>query len=86
MDRGALQTRVHRVAKSQTRLSDLTSLPFTPILRAYALQSELLGEPIYIHVYILFKNILFHYGLSQDIEYSSLCYTVEPYCLYILYI
>ena len=21
------------------------------------------------------------YGLSQDIEYSSLCYTVEPYCL-----
>ena len=28
--------------------------------------------------------ILFHYGLSQDIEYSSLCYTAGPYCLSIL--
>ena len=27
---------------------------------------------IYVWVYIY---ILFHYGLSQDIEYSSLCYT-----------
>ena len=26
---------------------------------------------MYIHIYILF-HILFHYGLSQDIEYSSL--------------
>ena len=86
MDRGALQAIVHGVAKSQIRLSDLTSLPFTPTLQAYALQSELLGEPVYIHVYILFKNILFHYGLSQDIEYSSLCCTVEPYYLCILYI
>ena len=31
-------------------------------------------------------HILFHYGLSQDIEYSSLCCTVGPYCLFILYI
>ena len=30
--------------------------------------------------------ILFHYGLSQDIQYSSLCYTVGPCCLSILYI
>ena len=30
---------------------------------------------------ILFK-ILFHYMLLQDIEYSSLCYTVSPYCLF----
>ena len=28
----------------------------------------------------------FHYRLSQDIEYSSLCYTVGPCCLSILYI
>ena len=28
-----------------------------------------------IHMYILFHT-LFHYVLSQDIEYSSLCYTV----------
>ena len=33
--------------------------------------------------YILFYS-LFHYGLSQDIESSSLCSTVEP-CLSILY-
>ena len=38
---------------------------------------------IQIHLYIF--NILFHYGLSQDTEYSSLCYTVRP-CLSILYI
>ena len=28
-----------------------------------------------------FFNALVHYGLSQDIEYSSLCYTVVPCCL-----
>ena len=32
------------------------------------------------------SNILFHYDLLQDIEYSSLCYTVGHYCLSILYI
>ena len=35
---------------------------------------------IHIYIYILF-HILFHYDLSQDIEYSSLCYTVGPCCL-----
>ena len=35
-------------------------------------------------MYILFK-ILFHYRLLQDIEYSSLCYTVGPCWLSILY-
>ena len=40
---------------------------------------------IYIYVYILF-HILFCYGLSQDIEYSSLCYMGGPYYLSILYI
>lgn len=33
--------------------------------------------PIYIH-------ILFHYGLSGDIEYSALCSTDGPCCLFIL--
>ena len=27
-----------------------------------------------------------HYGLSQDIEYSFLCYTIGPCCLSILYV
>ena len=39
---------------------------------------------IVVVVYILF-HILFHYGLSQGIEHSSLCYAVGP-CLFILYI
>ena len=38
----------------------------------------------YTYIYILFY-ILFHYGLSQDIEYRSLCYIVGPCCLSILY-
>ena len=37
-------------------------------------------------IHIFFFNILFHYGLSQDTEYSSLQYTVGPCCLSILYI
>ena len=35
------------------------------------------------YVYI---HIIFYYGLLQDIEYSSLGYTVRPCCLSILYI
>ena len=39
----------------------------------------------YIHIYnIYYFQILFHYRLLQDIKYSSLCYTVDPYCLSIL--
>ena len=38
-----------------------------------------------IHIYILFY-ILFHYGLSQDVEYSSLCSKVGPCCFSIFYI
>ena len=34
----------------------------------------------------IFFFFLFHYGLSQDIEYSSLCYTVGLCCLSTLYI
>ena len=36
-----------------------------------------------IQLHIIF---LVHYGLSQDIKYSSLCYTVGLYCLSILYL
>ena len=37
------------------------------------------------YTYILFQ-IFFHYRLLQDIKYSSLCYTVGPCCLSVLYI
>ena len=40
------------------------------------IQSGITGS----HVHIL-PHILFHYGLSQDIEYSSLSYTIGPCCL-----
>ena len=33
-----------------------------------------------MYIHILF-HILFHYGSSQDTEHSSLCFTIEPYCL-----
>ena len=42
---------------------------------------------IYIYLYIYISSqILFPCSLLQDIEYSSLCYTVGPSCLSILYI
>ena len=37
-----------------------------------------------LHVYILFLNIFFHYGLSQEIIHSPLWYTVGTCCLFIL--
>ena len=37
---------------------------------------------IYIYIYILF-HILFLYGLSEDIEYISLCYTVGPSVIFV---
>ena len=36
-------------------------------------------------IYIPF-HFLFHYALSQDIEYGSLCYTIELWCLSMLYV
>ena len=36
-----------------------------------------------MHIYSL--SFLFHYGLLWDTEYTSLCYTVGPYDLSILY-
>ena len=39
---------------------------------------------MYVCVCILFQ-ILFHYRLFQDIEYSFLCYTVGPCWSYIVF-
>ena len=39
-----------------------------------------------LYTYILSFLYAFHNGLSQDIECSSLCYTVGPCCLSVLYI
>ena len=40
----------------------------------------------YTYIYIYFFQILFPYMLLQNIEYSSLCYTVGPCWLSILYL
>ena len=40
---------------------------------------------VYIYTYIIFEVIL-HYKLLQDIDYSSLCYTIGPCCFSTLYI
>jgi len=47
-------------------------------------QSDSVIHYIYIHIHFFY--ILFHYGLSQNIEYSSLCYTVGPCCSSTLYL
>ena len=39
---------------------------------------------IYLGIYLYTFWIPFHYSLLQDTEYSSLCYTVNPCCLYYL--
>ena len=40
----------------------------------------------YVYIYLLFFQILFPYRQLQSTEQSSLCYTVGPYQLSILYI
>ena len=49
-------------------------------------QSLLYSKVTPLYTYRYFLNILFHYSLPQDTEYSSLCYTVGPYCLSTLHI
>ena len=41
---------------------------------------------IQLHIYKNIFQIIFHYSLVQDVEYSSLCYEINPHCLSILYI
>ena len=50
----------------------------------YTVSFLLYNKVTQLYIYILF-HVLFHHGLSQAIEYSSLCYTVGSYCLSILY-
>ena len=39
---------------------------------------------LYMYTYIIFE-IIFHYSLLQDIDYSSLCYTTNLSCLLHIY-
>ena len=48
-------------------------------------QSLLYSKVTQFYTYIYsFLNVLFHYGLSREIGYSYLCYTVGLCCLPIL--
>ena len=95
MNREAWHAPVHGVAKSWTWLSDLTELKGISVSGGIGVGTCILFYIVdykvvlilvtakwcsYTNTYILF-HILFHYGWSQDIEYSSLCYTVGPCCL-----
>ena len=60
------------------------------ILDSNLKKSTFLLIPHHLGTVAFKKNFLFHIhfhdGLSQDIEYSSLCYIVGPCCLSILYL
>ena len=59
---------------------------FITILLIYNIVLISAVQPIdsFIHIYTFLFYILFHYGLSQEIGYRSLGYTVRPCCLFIL--
>ena len=48
-------------------------------------QSDLVVH-IFVCVPIFFFDSFFRYSLVQDIEYSSLCCTINPFCVPILYL
>ena len=39
---------------------------------------------MYLSIYLYMVQIIFHYRFLEDIEQSSLYYTVNPFCLSIL--
>lgn len=46
---------------------------------------QVYSKVIQLNTHIYPFSDCFHYRLLQDIEYSSLCYTVGPCCVSILY-
>ena len=54
------------------------------MLYQFLLYGKVTQSYIYIYIFFLFLNTLFHHGLSQGNRYSCLCFTIRPYCLSIL--
>ena len=78
MDREAWWSVVHGVAKSWTWLSNCTC---TLIPGKYNWISKVMQ--LYIHIYVcVWIDTLFHYRLLQGIEYSFLCYSIDPHYLF----
>ena len=90
---GVLDTNKNTLRKTLSFPITWNSLLFSPLKKNWSivdLQCQAYSKVIqlyytYMCVYMLFQ-ILFHYRLLQGIEYSSLCCTVSPCCLSILYI
>ena len=72
---GVTQNRTRLKGLSSSSMVNLTCVCFSYTVKWFS----------YTQTHILFQ-ILFHYGLLQDIEYSSLCYTGGPCCFLVLYI
>ena len=78
-------TAVFQVREEASRKLQVLA-PCTPPTPPSSSNLELLDTPLLSTCRLLIYFFLFHYGLLQDTEYSSLCYTVGPCCLSILYI
>ena len=63
---------------------------YSQVIQLYIYYILYVNLHLYIYIYsffqVLFTYILFSYTISQNIESSSLCYTVGPFWLSILYI
>ena len=84
-DGGAWWAAVYGVAQSRTGLKRLSSSSIVDLQCVNFWCAAKWFSYIYIHMYILFQ-ILFRYGLLEDIEYCSLQDTIKLCCLSILYI
>ena len=66
-----------RVAKSRTRLKNIACVHIVDLqcCVSFHYTAEYMCVCVCVHN-TNFSHILFHYRLLQDIEYSSLCYTM----------
>ena len=85
----------HRASPTHSRASDIISLIFLRyswfiMLCLFLLYSKMIHIYTCIYIYLcvyvyILLHVLSQYGLSENVVYSSLCYTEGP-CLSILYI
>ena len=84
MDRGAWWATIHRVAKSWIGMRQLSTHIYLCICLSVYIYFFLESFPLQVSV-ILYIYIYFHYILFRNIEYISMCSTVGPWWLSILY-
>ena len=85
MDREAWWAAVHRVTQSRTQLKQLSTHSwFTVNSVLFQVNSKVIQLYVCVYIYILSQS-LFHYQLLPYFECSSLCCTVGPCCVSVLY-